>query len=363
VQEHVLHGSGKKKGTIMNILQNEIYKKDIETAIESTIDIEKLYGTSIMITGATGLVGSFITDMLICLNQEKNANITIYAVSRSAGRIDARFGQHPFLIPLEQNVVAPFAFGRHLDYIIHAASNAYPKAMNEEPVETIMANIQGTQNLLELGKNCGAKRLLFISSGEVYGKCSEGMGKFTEDYAGYIDSTNPRSCYPQAKRMAETLCVSYQKEYGFESVIARLCHTFGPNVTSKDNRATVQFFNNAVNNEDIVLKSAGSQTRSYQYIADSASALLTIMLKAEAGTATNVANSESTITIRRLAEKIAEAAGTKAIIEAPTETDLAERTFIDHQVLDTTKLEKLGWTNAFSLDEGIRNTLEILKAR
>lgn len=345
----------------MKMMENELYRQDIETAVRNSVGIEKLFGTSVMITGATGLVGSFITDMLLYLNQEKNAGITIYAGSRSAQRIFDRFGNAPGLEVLEQNVIKPFAFGRHLDYIIHAASNAYPKAMNEEPVETIMANIQGTTNLLELGKGCGAKRLLFVSSGEVYGKCDEKIGKFTEDYSGYLDSINPRSCYPQAKRMAETLCVSFQKEYGFESVIARLCHTFGPNVTSNDNRATVQFFNNAACGEDIVLKSEGLQTRSYQYIADSAAALLTILLEGESGSAYNIANDESTISIRNLAEKIAAAAGTKAIVKAPTQSDIAERTFIEHQVLDSTRLLGLGWKNAFSLDLAIEHTLKILK--
>nr|MCR4902155.1 NAD-dependent epimerase/dehydratase family protein [Butyrivibrio sp.] len=340
----------------MTMLKNELYKNDVKRAIENTVGIESLYGKSVMITGATGIIGSFITEMLIYLNREKNANITIYAVSRSADRIRQRFGPDSFIELLQQNVITPFAFSKHIDYIIHAASNAYPKAMIEEPVETIMANIQGTQNLLEMARQCNAKRLLFISSGEVYGKCEPEIEKFREDYAGYIDSMNPRSCYPQSKRMAENLCVCYQKEFGVESAIARLCHTFGPNVTSKDNRATVQFFKNAVNKENIVLKSSGTQLRSYQYIADSASALLTVMINAKPGEAYNIANDDCIITIRGIAEKIAQVAGTKLVIEAPDTEDIAQQTFIEHQVLDSTRLTNLGWKNAFSIDEGIEHT-------
>ncbi len=346
----------------MTMLKNELYSDDVKKAIENTPGIENLFGKSVMITGATGIIGSFITEMLIYLNREKNAGITIYAVSRSADRIRKRFGTDSFIELLQQNVITPFAFSKHIDYIIHAASNAYPKAMIEEPVETIMANIQGTQNLLEMARQCSAKRLLFISSGEVYGKCEPGIEKFTEDYAGYIDSMNPRSCYPQSKRMAENLCVCYQKEFGVESVIGRLCHTFGPNVTSKDNRATVQFFKNAVNNEDIILKSQGNQLRSYQYIADSASALLTIMINAQSGQAVNIASDDCIITIRGMAEKIAGIAGTKMIMDVPSQEDIEQRTFIDHQVLDTSRLKALGWRNVFSIDDGIEHTYKVMKS-
>ena len=169
------------------------------------------------------------------------------------------------MVEHDVNIIPKFDFP--VDFIIHAASNAYPAAFNADPVGTIMSNILGTKNMLDYALNHSAKRFLFLSSGEVYGQGDLSVDAFDEKYSGYVDPTSPRSCYPNSKRCAETLCVSYTKQYGLDTVIARPSHTYGANFTELDNRANVQFVNRAIKGDDIVLLSAGNQLRSYTYIA------------------------------------------------------------------------------------------------
>ena len=199
------------------------------------------------------------------------------------------------------------------------------------------------------------KRMLFVSTGEVYG---EGDGRdFTEEYSGYVDCIKPRSCYPSSKRAAETLCASYVVEYGADVVIARPCHTYGPHFTEQDNRVYAQFIRNVINNEDIVMKSTGEQFRSWCYVVDCVSALLHILLKGECGQAYNIADSNSNISIRKLAETIAKIGGKKVVIDVPSEAEGKGYNVVTKSVFSTEKLEKLGWHIAGKFDNKILSTI------
>ena len=347
----------------MSFYNNKIYMEDLHRAVESSVDVEKLFDSSVMITGASGLIGSYLTDILLLCNKEKKANITIYAIDLNVERMKNRFeGQitdQLFLIEHNVNDIPSFDF--QADYIIHAASNAFPAAFNNDPVGTIMSNIQGTKNLLDYGKAHDTKRFLYISSGEVYGQGDLSLDSFDESYSGYVDPISPRSCYPNSKRCAETLCVSYTKQFGLDTVIVRPSHTYGANATSSDNRANVQFVNNAVKGEDIVLNSAGNQLRSYTYIADTASAILTVLTKGESCNAYNIANEDSIVTVAGFAKIVAECAGVKVIFTDPDEVAKAERTPIAKQVLDNGKLRELGWSGRYSLKQGLSGIISILK--
>lgn len=347
----------------MELYSSKTYNHDLKTALESVINIEMLKNTSILITGATGLIGSFLVDILLKYNTEKNAGITVYALGRSIQRLTERFREIKTdnLIYIEHNVNNVPVFDYYIDFIIHAASNAYPAVFNLDPVGTIISNIQGTKYILDYGKSHGCRRMLFVSSGEVYGQGDMETDSFTEAYSGYIDPMQPRSCYPNGKRAAETLCVAYTKQYGLDTVIVRPCHSYGPNATLLDNRANVQFINNALNGKDIVLKSAGNQIRSYCYIADCASAILTVLINGKSNQSYNIANSDAKATIAEYADIIAKQTGQKVIFSNPDAVDLAERTPITKQVLNSEKLESLGWHGKFSVPEGIKHTLDILQ--
>lgn len=346
----------------MNLYKSETYLSDISKALDNTLGLEKIRGKSILVTGATGLIGSFIVDMLLSYNEQSRADVTVYACGRNIERLKERFSYYSGerLIFKEYDITNPVDFDFDADYIIHAASNAYPAAFSNDPVGTIKANVMGTDNLLSFALSHKTKRFLFVSSGEVYGQANPDIEAFYEAYSGYVDPTDTRSCYPASKRAAETLCVSYTKQFGIETVIVRPCHTYGPNTTKADNRANAQFVNNAVAGEDIVMKSAGTQMRSYCYIADSASAILTVLFCGETGQAYNICNNAAKINIAGFAGEVAKAAGKKVIFANPTDLDLAQQTRISYAVLDGTKLEGLGWKGKFSVQEGVEHTVKAL---
>lgn len=335
------------------------YLDDIKAAASKELPWDKLDGTNILITGATGLIGSCLVDILM---NRPNKNYHVYASGRNEERAKQKFSKYtedPSFHFFKYDVLSPLEGNVSFHYIIHGASNASPNFFSTKPVEVIKSNIFGISNLFDYGMNKGLKRLLFISSGEVYG---EGDGRiFTEDYSGYVDCTKSRSCYPSSKRAAETLCVSYSSEYGIESVIARPSHTYGPNFTESDNRVYAQFIRNILRDENIVMKSTGSQFRSWCYVVDCASALLYILLKGENCQSYNIADSDSNISIKDLAEMIAEIGNKKVVIDIPSESEKAGFNVVTKSIFSTAKLENLGWTIAGSMKEKMKTTIEEIK--
>ncbi len=347
----------------MFLYNSKTYREDLRVALDTAIGVERLSGKSVMITGATGLIGSFVADMLLEYNRTAEQPVRIYALGRSVQRLQDRFDgaadENLVLVEHDVNTCPTFDFA--VDYIIHAASNAYPAAFVSDPVGTILSNVKGTEYLLEYGRTHQAQRVLFVSSGEVYGQGDVSLEAFPEHYSGYVDPTQVRSCYPVSKRAAETLCVAYTKQYGLDTVIVRPCHTYGPNATGSDNRANVQFVNNALAGQDIVMKSSGSQMRSYCYVADCASALLTVLLQGESCQAYNIANKDARVTIAGFAQAVAASVGRKVVFEQPDDAALAQQTAISYAVLDSDKLYALGWRGRFTVTDGVGRTIETLK--
>ena len=347
----------------MNFYKSESYKKDIQTAVNATVNMDRLFHSSVLIAGGSGLIGSFMADMLLNANTHMDADINVYAMDLSLERLHDRYEgiDTDKLHLVEHNVNEVPDFNFDVDFIIHAASPAFPAAFNNDPVGTIMSNILGTKYLLDYSREHSTKRMLYISSGEVYGQGDVSLECFEENYAGYVDPTSPRSCYPNGKRVAETLCVSYTKQYGIDTVIVRPSHTYGPTVTKADNRANAQFVNRGLNGDDIVLNSAGNQMRSYTYLADAASAILSVLTSGETANAYNIANPASRTTIAGFAGVVAAQTGTKVIFADPDEVAKAEMTPIAKQVLSSQKLEQLGWRGQFTIEEGIGHTIRIMK--
>ena len=303
------------------------------------VEISALNGSAILITGATGLIGSELVETLLTAT-----DCEVYATCRQKDTAQQRFQHilpHPRLHLLTYDVTQPLETDIRFDYIIHAASPASPASFSQYPVEVMMANILGVRHLLDYGQRHQMKRMLFISSGEIYG---EGDGTpFQEHDSGYIDSLSPRACYPS------------------DVVIARLCHTYGPGFTEKDNRVYAQFLRNVLRGEDIVMKSAGRQMRSWIYVQDAVDAILTLLLKGEKGEAYNVADAQSCITIRSLAEKIAALADRQVIIDIPQDATQGNTTPISCATFATKKIEALGWKPRYTIDEGLRQTLQRLQ--
>jgi len=335
------------------------YQEDILHIFKADLPWEKLSVANILVTGATGLIGGCLVEALMV---NPNRDYHVYASGRNEERARKRFAafadDEAFHF-IRYDVMEPLNSEVRFDYIIHAASNASPNFFAQKPVEVIKSNIDGVANLMEYGLTHGMKRFLYVSSGEVYG---EGDGRvFSEEYSGYVDCTKPRSCYPSSKRAAETLCVSYAAEYGADVVIARPCHVYGPHFTEQDNRVYAQFIRNVLRGEDIVMKSTGEQFRSWCYVVDCVSALLYILLKGCCGEAYNIADANSNISIRELAEIIAEIGGKKVVIDVPEADEKKGFNVVTKSVFSTDKLECLGWDMVSNIHENMITIINVLK--
>lgn len=313
-----------------------------------------LSNKNILITGACGLIGSAVVELIL----HSYPNCQVFALTRNFQQAERRFKNNinnnrlHFVVG---DVNTPLNGNETYHFIINAASNANPKAFSVDPVGTFWTNINGTKNLLDYGMKHGLERFLYVSSGEVYG---EGGKVWTEADSGYVNSMTIRSCYPTSKRAAETLCVAYAQQYGIDMVVARPCHTYGPFYTEQDSRAYAQFVRNAIAGQDIVMKSLGEQCRSWLYVEDCATAIITILLKGINGEAYNVADEHSCVTIRELAETIADMAGVKVIFDVPSEVEKKGFTPIRTALFDTSKVRTLGWLPQYTLKEAIRKTIE-----
>ena len=331
------------------------YHDDINHIFYESLPWEKLSGTNILITGATGLIGSTLVDVLM---SNPRRDYSVYASGRNIERGQKRFEKYLSLDTfrfIRYDVMTSLQSDVQFDYIIHAASNASPNTFFKNPVEIVKANILGVSNLIEYGMGHGMKRFLYVSSGEVYG---EGDGRvMTEEYSGYVDCLNPRSCYPSSKRTAETLCVSYASEYGADVVIVRPCHVYGPNFTESDNRVYAQFIRNILHEEDIVLKSKGEQVRSWCYVVDCVSALLYVLLKGASGEAYNIADPNSVLTIRQLAEMLAEIGSRKVVMDIPSDIEKSVFNPVSKSVFSVDKLERLGWKVSGNMYEKMSKTV------
>ena len=329
------------------------YRKAIEI-IASEISAT---GGEILVTGASGLIGSCIVDVLLAANRLNHKNFSIYAMGRSAEKLKKRFGDLPDVYCIAQNAADPIKI-QGLDYIIHAASNADPKSYAIYPVETILTNIEGAQSVLAYCKDHKTRALL-TSTFEVYGKMDQ--DEYDEDCSGVIDLNLIRSCYPESKRSAELLFKGYHDEYGVDCVIARLSSIYGPTMQKNDSKAHAQFLRNALDGKDIVLKSQGTQKRTYCYVMDAVSGLFTLLFKGKAGEVYNVANEKSVATIAEVASVIANLTGRKIVFDIPDDFESKGFSKTQNCVLSTEKIRSLGWTGKYDLESGIKETLEILR--
>lgn len=342
---------------------SDAYLNDLVTSEKSVPHIEKLSGKRIFITGAGGLICSSIVDFLIALNDERHYGIQVYVAGRDADRINSRFGAyagHDSFHFAKYDASAEIEGSTPYDYIIHGASNANPGAYQSRPVETMLTNIIGVSNILKYADEHKCGRVLYISSSEVYGQKTSREPYRENDY-GYLDILNPRACYPSSKRAAETLCASYAKEHGVDFVVVRPGHVYGPTCTKNDNRASSQFPKDVISGKDIIMKTPGTQMRSYCYALDCATAILTVLINGKSGEAYNISNRSSLATIRDIAEAFAEAGNRKVLFEGATEEEKASYNLMDNSSLNAEKLEALGWQGVFDLKTGTARTLVQMK--
>lgn len=346
-----------------DLSHNPIYLNDIALFANYPVIWNAFKNKSILIAGSTGMIGSYLIDMLMYQNQN-GLNCKIIALGRNTARAKRRFCNHwskpDFLfIEADINNGLPDNLPR-VDYVLHAASNTHPVAYATEPISTITTNIIGTNNLLKYASNTGVKRLIFASSVEIYGENRGDCESFNENYCGYIDCNTLRAGYPESKRVGEALCQAYIREKNMDIVIARLARIYGPTMLMSDTKALSQFIKKGINREDIVLKSAGNQFYSYCYVADAVRALLFLFVNGENGSAYNISDCESNITLKDLAGIIADYVGTNVIFDVPDAVECAGYSKATHAILNNAKISQLGWKALYDIKKGIEKTISIL---
>ena len=329
----------------MNLLKSRLYKDDIEKAI-TNINLEKLNGKSIFITGGLGLICSAIIDVLIMYGKTGK----IYVGAREKSYFTDRFGEFSNVEFIQYDALKKLDIEISPDYIICGAGLASPELYISKPVETVLSNFDGVHELLKFSKNNKVERLLYISSSEVYGKKKD-EEPFREGVYGEIDIDNIRSSYAITKRASEMLCKAYSSEYGIETVIVRPGHIYGPSARKDDKRISSDFVYKASVGEKLIMRSSGLQKRSYCYTVDCAIQILTVLLKGKSGQAYNIGH-DDIITIRKMAEICAKAGNTDLVVGEPTEIELKAFNPMNNSSLDNSKVKKLGYKDCFSSEAG-----------
>jgi len=349
----------------MDLYFSDKYIEDVAKTAAS-YNWDKLNNKSVAISGGTGMIGSYLVDVLLYRNEQFDANTDIYIFGRSKSKASDRFNRYLnskrfHFIEQDINRTIDDNDIKHIDYVIHAASNTHPVAYANDPIGTISANVIGTSNLLEWADKMSCERFVFLSSVEIYGENRGDVEKFDESYLGYIDCNTMRAGYPESKRTGEALCQAYRKQKGMDIVIPRLSRVYGPTMLMSDTKALSQFILKGVNGDNIILKSEGTQKFSYSYVADAVTGILSIMLNGVDGEAYNVASKSSDLTLKELAQILADIGNSKVIFELPDVVEAAGYSKATKAMLDISKIYGIGWQSQYDMANGLQKTVDILR--
>ena len=316
---------------------NQIVQNDMEELLKKPFPYEKLKGKNILVTGASGMLAAYLVYFFMYLNEKQDYGIKVKALVRNEKKAWEKFGA--------------FRDNRKFSLLVQDVC---------DPIET-EANTTGTVNVLEYARKGKTKKVLYTSTREVYGKMPEDVTEITEDLFGSLNPMEFRACYPESKRMAETLCQSYHHQYQIPFTAVRIAHSYGPGmIIDNDGRVMSDFISDIVHNRDIVLKSKGDAERAFCYITDAVSGMLCALLKGEDGEAYNIANETEPYPIREVAKMLTELypeKGLKVVFDIP-ETMSAGYSKMGRVKLSTKKLETLGWKCSVSLKDGMKGTVD-----
>lgn len=347
----------------MNRTKDEAYLSGVDAVCALDLPWGQLAGKSVAISGATGMIGAFLVDVIMRKNIEEGLGCRVIALGRSAEKARTRlpyFEDDHFLFE-EGSVISPnYRPSQPADYVLHLASSTHPRQYATDPIGTIRANVDGLQNLLEYASDCGA-RLLFASSVEIYGQNRGDVERFDESYCGDIDCNTLRACYNESKRLGEAMCQAYRSQRGVDTVIARIARVYGPTLLPDDSKALSQFMHRSLAGEDVVLKSEGTQRFSYLHVADAVSGLLHVLLLGMDGEAYNLADEGSDIALRDLAALVADSNGVKVVFDLPDATEAAGYSKATLALMDGSKAHALGWRPHYDIQSGIASTMRVLK--
>lgn len=336
--------------------------EDFKQLAERNIPWEELRGKTFLITGATGLIGSLLVRFLLYANETIGLNAKVYAVVRNPEKADKIFADNKtnalsyVVADLEKDEVTCTGT---CDYIIHAAAVTASKIMVSDPVRTIRTAIDGTEKMLQFAVEKKVSAFVYISSMEIYGQ-PKTEGKTTEKDLGYVDIESVRSCYPEGKRMCECLCTAYASQYDVNVISARLAQTFGAGILPTENRVFAQFARSAMKGQNIVLHTTGESEGNYVYTTDAIAAILILLVKGKAGEAYNIANEESHITIRNMAQLVADEIADgkiQVVIDIPENSAALGYAPSVKMQLDASKMCELGWNPEVGLADAYKRMI------
>ncbi|MFJ3589329.1 MULTISPECIES: NAD-dependent epimerase/dehydratase family protein [unclassified Streptomyces] len=349
----------------LTTVSSPVVAHDLDEILDRDLPWSELSGRTVLVTGASGMLPSYVVYTLLALNDRHGAGITVHGLVRNeekARRLLADVLDRPDFNLVVQDVSVPLELPGPVDYVIHGASAARPALHGSQPVMTIKANLLGTFNLLDLCVEKASRGFVLMSSAEVYGAQAPETELIDEQSYGGFDILNPRACYAEGKRAAETICATYQAQYGIDSRAVRFGHVYGPGMALDDGRVQADFAANVVAGKDIVLNSDGSGVRTYTYVADAIAGLFYALLRGDE-VAYNVADPAGLVSIRRLAELFTEVRPERGQqLRFTNESDARAYSLTKKQGLDSARLSALGWSPVVDLPTGLNRMVTHLES-
>ena len=352
---------------------NTIIQEDLEKIINfKAVDWKFFQGKTVLISGANGMLPSYMVETLLYLNEKCDYHVKVVALVRNLEKAHKCFSEHIQNTALEflvQDVAEPIKYKGDIHFIVHAASQAAPSYYGVDPVGTFKANTLGTINMLELAKEKHVEGFLYFSTGAVYGNVSNESALLVEDKQGCVNTLDVRNCYAESKRAGENACICYYYQYGVPVKIVRIFHTFGPKVNLNDGRVFSDFCKNILNNQDIVLKSDGLAKRPFCYVADAVIAYFMVLLHGEVAKAYNVGGDQAhEISIKDLSEMLVNLypeRNLKLVYDInPNDITYAKMRTPQQQIIpDLSRIQSLGWTQSYSVRDCFDRTIRALECR
>lgn len=337
---------------------NKILQEDVNNFVKNFPLKEACHNVTFLITGATGLIGSSLIHCLWALHE----NVKIIAPVRNIEKARQKFDPHELeYIHLIECDLLKYDYNSlgNVDYIIHCAAPTSSKFFIEHPVDTFSSIYDGTKILLDFASREKIKGFVYLSSLEVYGEINNDSISVTENMQGYLDPLAVRSSYPMAKRATENLCCLYAAQYGVPVKIARLTQTTGAGIARDDNRVIAQFARLAATGQDIILHTTGESARPYCYTMDSVSGILFVLLRGNSGDAYNVANEETYISAREMAEFVRDNINKSTTVKVELNENMGYAP-VSKLNLSSAKLQNLGWKAKYGLKEIFERLIEYL---